>query len=313
MQGKHMRILLTGSNGFVGKYLLEALKKKKHTVVEFARASGGDILSPTSIAEKMKNIDVVIHAAGIVDETKSAEEIHTTNVQGTQNMLAAAEKAKVGQFIFISSVGVYGDTKEKITEETTQQPITSYEKSKAEAESAVWEYQEVFPVTIVRPALVIGANAYWKSIYRIIEKRFPLIGKGENAWQMIYVKDLAEFIMECVGNEDAYNEAFICAEKEIHPLREVVDMIADAQGTKHVGSIPRFLGVAASYLFWVQSKLTGKKNILIPAHVRRLFKHREYSIAKAMRLRWAPRYSTKEAIAETLQELNQYKKEHSQK
>ena len=303
-----MRILLTGSNGFVGKCLLETLKKKKHTVVEFARASGGDILSPTSIAEKMKNIDVVIHAAGTVDETKSPEEIYATNVQGTKNVLEASEKAKIEQFIFISSVGVYGGTKEKLTEESAQHPVTPYERSKAEAETAVWEYQEVFPVTIVRPALVLGANAYWKSIYRIIEKGFPLIGKGENAWQMIYVKDLAEFISKCVGNEDAYNEAFICAEKETHSLREVVDMIADAQEKKHVGSIPRIAGIAASYLFWAQSKLTGKKNILIPAHVKRLFKHREYSIAKAMRLGWTPRYSTREAIAETFRALQAHDK-----
>lgn len=305
-----MRILLTGSSGFVGKHLIEVLKRKKHTIVEFSRSSGGNILDPTTITPRVKGIDIIIHAAAEIDETKSQEEIYQTNVQGTKNLLAAAENQKIQQFIFLSSVGVYGETKEKLTEESPLNPITPYEKSKAEAEKAVLEYQEVFPVTIIRPALVIGENKYWKSIYKIIQKGFPLIGKGENAWQMIYVKDLVEFIAKCVANEDAYGETFICAEKEIHSLREVVDMIADAQGKKHVGSIPRFLGMGASYLFLIQSKLTGKKNILIPAHVKRLFKHREYSIAKAMRLGWMPRYSTKEAIEETNRALQQHHNEN---
>lgn len=298
-----MRILLTGSNGFVGKYLLETLKKKKHTVVEFSRSSGGDILNPAAINTSMKNIDIVIHAAAEIDETKPQEELFQTNVQGTKNILTAAEKNKVQQFIYLSTVGVYGNTREKLNEESPIQPLTPYEKSKAEAEKAVFEYQEVFPVTIVRPALVLGPNKYWKSIFKVVEKGFPLIGTGENAWQMVYVKDLVEFIAKCVGNEDAYGETFICAEKETHSLREVVDMISDAQGKKHVGSIPGFLGMGLSYIFLIQSKLTGKKNILIPAHVKRLFKHREYDISKAIRLGWMPRYSTKEAIQETQKEL----------
>ncbi|QQR92738.1 MAG: NAD-dependent epimerase/dehydratase family protein [Candidatus Iainarchaeum archaeon] len=305
-----MRILLTGSTGFVGTHLLEALKRKKHTIVAFARGNGGNILDPASVAAGMKNIDIVIHAAAEIDETKSPEELFQTNVQGTKNLLAAAEKNKIQQFIFLSTVGVYGDTRSKLNEDSPVQPITPYEKSKSEAEKAVLEYQEVFPVTIIRPALVLGPNKYWKSIFHIIEKGFPLIGKGENAWQMIYIKDLVEFIAKCVGNEDAYGETFICAEKETHSLREVVDMIAEAQGKKHIGSIPGFLGMGLSYLFLVQSKLTGKKNILIPAHVKRLSKHREYAIAKAMRLGWVPRYSTREAIEETQRALSHPSKEN---
>lgn len=297
-----MRILITGSTGMIGSRLVKTLEKA-HTIVEFSRKKGFDIRSASDCEKAAQRVDVIIHAAAELDETKTREEVWSVNVDGTRNMVEAAEKNDVKQFIFLSSVGVYGETKNKLDEKSETDPHTIYEKSKKAAEEIVWGMQEVLPVTIIRPALVVGPNSYWEKIFTTIRKGFPLIGKGENAWQMIHVDDLVAFVARCVGNEDAYNELFLVAEKETHTLREVVDMVAEIENVKKAGTIPKTIGMAAGYLFLAHGKLTGKKPLLIPAHVKRLFKHRAYDVSKAMKLGWKPRYTTREALEKTFHEL----------
>jgi nucleoside-diphosphate-sugar epimerase len=301
-----MRILITGSTGMIGSRLVKTLENT-HTIVKFSRKKGMDIRSTSDCEKATQRVDVIIHAAAELNETKTSEEIWNSNVNGTRNIVEAAEKNDVKQFIFLSSVGVYGDTKNKLNEKSEMNPLTTYEKSKKAAEELVWGMQEVLPVTIIRPALVVGPNSYWEQIYKIVRKGFPLIGKGENAWQMIQVDELVDFIALCVGNEEAYNEEYVVAEKETHSLRDVVNMIADIQHVKHPNTMPKLIGMAAGYVFLAQGKLTGKKPILIPAHVKRLFKHREYDISKAMKLGWKPRYTTREALEKTFHELNENK------
>lgn len=299
-----MRILITGSTGMIGARLVKKLGKK-HAIVEASRTKGVDISNFDSVKKLMKKVDVVIHAAAELDETKGEKEIWKTNVEGTQHLLDAAEDNDVQQFIFLSTVGVYGETLERLNETSPTNPITAYEKSKAEAEKRVWDRQEVFPVTIIRPALVMGPNSYWAGIFKTVQKGFPLIGKGNNAWQMVHVDELVGLIEKTIGNEDAYNAVFLAAENETHTLREVVDAIAEILGKKHPGSIPKAMGMGIAHLFGIYGKISGKKTLLIPAHVKRLFKHRAYDTLAARKLGWKPTMSTREALEKTFQELNE--------
>lgn len=299
-----MRILITGSTGMIGARLAEKLGKK-HTIVEASRAKGVDISNLDSVKKIMKKVDVVIHAAAELDETKGEKEIWKTNVEGTRHLLDAAEENDVQQFIFLSSVGVHGETHSRLDETSPMNPITAYEKSKAEAEKLVWERQEVFPVTIIRPALVMGPNSYWASIFKTVRKGFPLIGKGENAWQMVHVDELVGLIEKTIGNEDAYNAIFLAAENETHSLREVVNMVAEIQGKKHPGSIPKPIGMGIAHVFGIYGTISGKKPLLIPAHVKRLFKHRAYDTQAARKLDWKPAMSTREALEKTFRELTE--------
>ncbi len=301
-----MKILITGSTGMIGSRLVEKLKTK-HTIVEFSRRKGMDITKLEDVEKAIHGIDIVIHAAAELEETKGEAEMFRTNVEGTRNLLTAAEEEGVEQFIHLSTVGIYGDTQGKIREDSETDPHTAYERSKKEAETLVWNMQEVFPVTIVRPAIVVGPNKYWASIFKTIKKGFPLIGKGTNAWQMIQVDDLVDFIAMCVGNDDTYNEAYLVAEQEAHTLREIVDMMADILKVKRPGSIPIVLGMAVSYFFGIQGKLLGKKPLLTPPHVKRMLKHREYDISKALKTKWKPKHSTRQALEDTYTQLVQGK------
>lgn len=297
-----MKVLLTGSTGMIGKAILAKLPKK-YTVIEASRSKGIDITHKEQVEKAMKGVSIVIHAAAQIDETSGYNELRAVNVEGTQNLLDCADHEGIERFIYVSSTGVYGNTTTQLDENSPQEPLTAYEKTKKEAEERVWNMQEVFPVTIIRPPLVIGPNSYWANIFKTIKKGFPLIGKGKNAWQMVDVDDLADFIVKSVEDKKMENEIFLVAEKETHTLREVVDMIADIQHVKRVKTIPKPVGILLSHVFGIQSKLTGKKSLLIPAHVKRLFKHREYKIEKALATGWKPKYSTREALEKTYNQL----------
>ncbi|MEK6970608.1 MAG: NAD-dependent epimerase/dehydratase family protein [archaeon] len=299
-----MKILLTGSTGMIGQSLVKRLGNT-HTIVEFARSKGMDITRLEDVEKAIHGVDIVIHAAAELDERKGEEAMRRTNVEGTRNLVTAAEEEGIDQFIHVSTVGVYGETQGKITETSEMNPRTAYERTKKEAEAMVWNMQEVFPVTIIRPAIVVGPNTYWASIFKTIRKGFPLIGKGTHAWQMIQIDDLVEFITLCVGNEETYNEAYLVAEKETHSLREVVNMIADIQHTPRPGTIPTSVGIVLSHLFGIQGKLLGKKPLLTPPHVKRMLKHREYDITKALKTHWKPTHTTRKALEKTFAQLTE--------
>ncbi|MDP2665947.1 MAG: NAD-dependent epimerase/dehydratase family protein [Candidatus Diapherotrites archaeon] len=297
-----MKIFLTGSTGMVGKEVMEKIGNK-HMIVECAREKGIDILDYAAVEKAMRGCQIVIHTAGEVDESKPEKEVFAINVEGTQKVLRASQANGVKQFIHISSVAVYGETHEEVNEHSALHPKTAYERSKKAGEDAVREYANRMAITIIRPPLIMGPNGYWKQIFRTVKKGFPLVGKGKNAWQMVHVTDLAGFIIHCIGNKKTAGETFILAEQERHTLREVVDIIADIQGTKKVGHIPYWMGMGIARIFWLIQMTTGKKQLLIPPHVRRLKKHRAYDISKAMATGWKPKLSTKEALTETYRAL----------
>ena len=82
-------------------------------------------------------------------------------------------------------------------------------------------------------------------------------------------------------------------------------MIADLVHVKQPGTIPKTVGMMAGYLFLAQGKIFGKKTLLIPAHVKRLFKHREYDVSKALKTGWKPHYTTRSALEKTFKELDE--------
>jgi NADH dehydrogenase len=113
-----MKVLVTGGTGVVGAGTVTELVRRGHSVVLISRhaehdarqwPSGvipwpGDVAKPGTLRGAAKGCDVVLHMVGIVDESDDAT-FAAVNVQGTANMLAEAERATVGRFIFVSSLG----------------------------------------------------------------------------------------------------------------------------------------------------------------------------------------------------------------
>ena len=111
-----MKVLVTGATGFVGNYVVAELKNRKHAIKEFSKELGQNILRKKDCEKACKGVDVVVHLAALIEG--KGKEIWEVNVNGTKNLLKAAEEAGVKKFFYLSTTGIYGFTKGKTTLKT---------------------------------------------------------------------------------------------------------------------------------------------------------------------------------------------------
>ena len=222
------------------------------------------------------------------------------NVRGTENVLEACSQNGISHFIFLSTVGVYGNLGGIKTEQTEPSPQTEYEKSKLEAEKKVLSYQEVFHITILRPALVIGKNKYWERIISTIKKGYPLIGEGKNKWQLVSDQDVASAVAFCIDREECFGESFIVAEKEALTLEQIVKIVRKELGmSEQIRKIPLWLGNIIAAI----NSILNFNPILKPAYVKRMQSERSYSTEKLEKLGWKAQHSTKEYLPQIVRNI----------
>jgi nucleoside-diphosphate-sugar epimerase len=221
-----MSVLIVGSNGFLGKYILREIKNKKH-VETLGRKLGDHVVDISQSVPILHNrYEIVIHAAGKAhDNPKSkaeALEFFQVNVQGTINLLNAFELSTLPKsFVFISSVAVYGLYKGlNISEEAIVSAEDPYGKSKIQAELLVLDWCNKYKVkcTILRLPLIVGANPPGNlgAMIRGIDKGYYFnIGGGQAKKSMVLAQDVASFILKAaeVGGiynlTDGYHPSFI--------------------------------------------------------------------------------------------------------
>lgn len=299
-----MRIAITGSKGMIGGLLVKKLEAKGNEVIGCDRENC-DILDLEGIKKAFAGAEVVVHLAAILDEESA--QMREVNVKGTENALEAAAQSKVQQFIFLSTVGVYGSTPGVKDENTNPNPETGYEKSKLEAEKKVLSYQEVFHVTILRPALAVGKNNYWEGIIKTVKKGFPLIGSGSNSFQLVCAEDVVDAIRFCIGREECYGETFIVAEPEegAMTLEGAVNHIRKGLGMSGpAGKIPKAAGKILAHV----NSLVKFNPILKPAYLRRMLRERSYSTAKLESLGWKAQRTGRDGISKLVREFMTEKK-----
>ena len=159
-----MKILLTGSNGFLGKVLYSELKS--HNIKTLSRNNSlYNFDLTTSIPYFDISFDTVIHSAGkahLVPKNEfDKKSINLINVLGTQNLLNGLSNFLPKQFVYISSVSVYGLIDgENINETYPLLAKDPYGKSKIEAEVIIkkWCDENNVICTILRLPLIVGVN-----------------------------------------------------------------------------------------------------------------------------------------------------------
>lgn len=228
------KILITGKNSYVGNQLADWLNKepKKYTVVKESVRDG-----------KWKEIDfsvfdVVVHVAGIAhqDTKKDQEELYyKVNTNLTIDIATKAKAEGVQQFIFMSSMIVYGGSSrigetKVITKETKPEPINFYGNSKLLAEKGIQTLQsDDFNVVIVRPPMIYGKGS--KGNYPLLAKfaKFsPVFPNIDNQRSMLHIENLAEFIKLLIQNEE--KGTFFPQNKEYVKTSNMVQLISNING-----------------------------------------------------------------------------------
>ncbi len=239
-------ILLTGSNGFLGKYLINNLPAK---IIKTLNRSASDYEVDLSINIPFftDNFDTVIHNAGKAHFIpKSKEEIvafYNVNVLGTKNLLNGLSNSLPKRFVFISSVSVYGlIVGENINENCSLLAEDPYGKSKIDAELVVTKWCEQHNVicTILRLPLIVGVNppGNLRSMIQGIKKGYYFNIAGGNAKKsMVLASDIAKFILKAAEIGGIYNLT-----DGIHPtFNELSRSISKNLDKSFVPNLPFFI------------------------------------------------------------------------
>ncbi len=241
-----MNILITGASGFLGTYCSQALRQDNHklTLVDIAppeserqtpscRFENVDIRRELAIAPLIREADIVIHAAAALPLWKRGD-IFSTNVDGTRNILTAARAHGVRRVVYISSTAVYGIPKRHpILEDDRLMGVGPYGESKILAEKLCLDFMKKgLNVTILRPKTFLGTGRL--GVFEILfdwvhdGKKIPVIGSGQNRYQLLAVDDLVEVISLCVQNSsEEYNGVFNVAAEAFGTVREDLEALFD--------------------------------------------------------------------------------------
>ena len=208
--------LLTGASGFLVKSIIKQLSSE-FSVFSLSRTSGNFLFSlEHQIPLFDTSFDLVIHAAGKAHSVPKTEEekrqFYDVNVLGTQNLLKGLEASGIPkQFVFISSVSVYGQEEGfNIVEDSLLAAKDAYGLSKIEAEALLqkWCAQHNVVCTILRLPLLVGENPPGNlgAMHRGIAKGYYFnIGGGIAQKSMVLAEDVANFIPKIATRGGTYN------------------------------------------------------------------------------------------------------------
>ena len=241
------KILLTGSSGFLGSYILDFLENKNYKVVKVGRSSRSDIKIDLSLKELPKiEVDYLIHVAGkahVIPKTVEEKEIFfKVNYIGTNNLLKGINPLKLQSIIFISSVAVYGkEVGELINEKSPLLGNSPYALSKIQAEQSIIDFGTTnnIKTVVLRLPLVTGKKPLGnlRAIIKAIKKGYYFrIGKGQAKKSIIAASDIANLIPELFDLNGVYNLTDIS-----HPMISEIDSIIAKKFNKKIKSIPIYL------------------------------------------------------------------------
>jgi nucleoside-diphosphate-sugar epimerase len=205
-------VVITGSAGYIGRWLIPELKTKGYRVVgidrqlsqhdpgldEFIRMDFND---ENRLETVLKSAKIVFHLAASKDDFGISDaQYFRDNVEATRSLIRAGKNCGIKHWVFYSTVGVMGPSTVPINERAAFAPTNAYGASKAEAEKLFHQLvqdDEQNQVLIIRPSVVYGIDNYpTTNIYRLIDaiyrNRFIMIGDGLVHKSTSYIENLID-------------------------------------------------------------------------------------------------------------------------
>jgi nucleoside-diphosphate-sugar epimerase len=290
-----MRILITGSSGFIGTNFIKNSSDLSFVEVDLLTQKVDDI--------NFFDVNSVLHLAALVHQMKGAPEEQYFNIN-RDLAFEVAKKAKsqgVKQFIFMSTAKVFGESttgKPAWNENSECNPIDPYGKSKHEAEKLLLGLQdENFKIAIVRSPLVygVGVKANMYNLVKLVNRFFVLpLGEIDNVRSMVYVGNLVALLKHVIHIQAS--GIFIAGDQEPLSTTRLVQLIAEASNKSVV-------------LFKVPIFMISVMKKVRPSIVDRLFGSLELdNTSTNKRLNFVPPYSSEDGIREMVQWYKKSKK-----
>ena len=263
-------IFLTGSSGFVGASLLEKLMGIGVNVKLGLR----DISVPNLTCETvqldlakeicidLKNVDVLVHLAGVAHRPSASQESYDLiNHKATLLLAKTASDQGVKRFIFLSSIGVNGNTSsvsKPFTSKSVPAPHNDYARSKYDAELGLRELGRVssMEIVIIRPPLIYGNSApgNFSKLVRLVQFGLPLpLSALENKRSFIGITNMCSFICKVIDlnlTKLGKCEIFLVSDREVISTAKLISAIGKSRG-KSVFNIPfsfKFISFILTFL-----------------------------------------------------------------
>lgn len=298
------RVLVTGATGFIGRGLVPALNSAGYRVRvavrsptempgEVESAVVGDLRRPVNLTESFRDVDFVVHSAGLAHEAAGASEAdyREMNAGVTAALAAASSKAGVRRFVLLSSVRAQsGPSAEGVlTEDAPARPTDAYGRSKLEAEQLLAEAGVAH--VALRPVLVHGEGMRFNmaALLKLAQSGWPLpLGAFAAKRSILARAHLADAVVLALENADLESGAYLVADPE--PL-SVAEMIAAMRRgwNRRPGLLPMPPSLVAAV-----ARLDGRG-----AEIERLRRPLVVDPGKLMAAGWNPRQTSSEALAET--------------
>jgi uncharacterized protein YbjT (DUF2867 family) len=242
-----MKLLVTGGTGVVGEAAVTVLVRQGHTVRLLSRNAAedakqwpqgveswsGSISDPNELRGCAEGCDLVLHVAGIVEESPPELTYESVNVEGTRAIVREAEGCKVGRFIYVSSLGA-------------EAGASPYHRSKRRAEEIVRSFAGGW--IILRPGNVYGPGDDVVSLLLMMVRTLPVVpvlGSADDKFQPIWVEDLAAALAESVRRTDLHGRVLELAGEDQTTLNQILDKLSEITGRSPVRvPIPPFLATA---------------------------------------------------------------------
>ncbi|MEE8404215.1 MAG: SDR family NAD(P)-dependent oxidoreductase [candidate division Zixibacteria bacterium] len=297
-------ILITGANGFVGAQLCRKFLESGFLVIAGVRRTAnlamldglkvdyrfGDVTSAESLVEMVKDVDFIIHNAGVV-KAKKKQMFYDVNQKGTANLFEAISRhnPNVKKVIYVSSLAAAGPSKDgrPVTESDKPNPITSYGSSKLAGEAAALSYQDKFNVLSIRPPAIYGPGdkelfPFFEAVYKGIR---PFIGDSSRKLQLVEVGDLCQAFYLAVTKSTPSGEICFVAESKAYTMKQLIELMAGACGKDGFRLyIPTFLLYTMAFVVQTLSALVGATPMLTLEKAKEILSSWEVTTSKAREL-----------------------------
>lgn len=306
-----MKLLITGSTGFVGQHLVTELAKR-HLSYKLAVKNSfnvgnddhsihvGDINAQTTWSNALEGVTDVVHLAARVHITQETSTdayaaFRAVNTAGTLNLARQAAAAGVRRFVFLSSIKVNGEgSPHAYLETNTPAPEDAYALSKWEAEQGLWDISTKtgMQVVILRIPLVYGpgVGANFLQLLQTVNKGWPLPLRGiENRRSLLYIGNLVDAILAVLEHPHAANKLYLLSDGQDVSTSQLVDRIAQALNK------PPLLFAVPQGLIRAAAGVLGKSSAMD-----RLFGSLYLDSSKIQQeLGWVPPFSLQQGLGET--------------
>jgi nucleoside-diphosphate-sugar epimerase len=230
------RILITGQGSYIGTSFISWLRQWPDNYEIEEISLRGDNWKQVNFSE----YDSVLHVAGIAHvsaDPNLEQKYYEINRDLAINVAKKAKAEKVNEFIFMSSMIIYGEDSKVgeikiITEETLPIPIDFYGRSKLEADLAIQQLNsEEFKTIIVRTPMVYGPNCKGNfPKLKMLAEKVPVFPNINNQRSMIYIDNLCEFLKMAI--ESGKSGVFFPQNKEYMNTKDIIKVMAESMGKR---------------------------------------------------------------------------------